>query len=207
MKKLAAVLRQDSLYPHPERLIPFEGNHDTKRFLSEPGATTDELRLAFGLLATLRGMPQIYAGDELAMQGGDDPDNRRDFPGGFPGDPHNAFLATGRTADEAAMHDWVAQLLRVRHQHAALQGGEQQNLLVTDRAIAFSRTRAGERILVAVNTADQPAVLTVRLNGTNLAGTHRLVPLLQPETGDANVADDAAVLHLQPRGIAIFTAE
>ena len=86
MSKLAEVLRLDALYPHPERLVPFEGNHDTTRFLSEAGATPGKLKLAFGILATMRGMPQIYSGDEIAMMGGEDPDNRRDFPGGFGGD-------------------------------------------------------------------------------------------------------------------------
>ncbi len=40
MSKLAEVLRLDALYPHPERLVPFEGNHDTRRFLSEAGRHT-----------------------------------------------------------------------------------------------------------------------------------------------------------------------
>ena len=61
MTEVATVLGQDSLYPHPERLVPFLGNHDTKRFLGEPGATTDELKLGFAMLLTMRGMPQIYS--------------------------------------------------------------------------------------------------------------------------------------------------
>jgi glycosidase len=80
MTAIADVLGSDKLYPHPERLVTFIGNHDTRRFMSEPGATLAALHLAFGLLATLRGMPQLYYGDELAMTGGEDPDNRRDFP-------------------------------------------------------------------------------------------------------------------------------
>jgi neopullulanase len=78
------VFCQDRLHPHPQNLVTFFGNHDTTRFLNETGATRDELKLAFALLATVRGMPQVYSGDEIAMQGGEDPDNRRNFPGGFP---------------------------------------------------------------------------------------------------------------------------
>jgi glycosidase len=59
-----------------------------------------KLKLALGLLFTLRGMPQIYSGDEIGMTGGEDPDNRHDFPGGFAGDAHNAFSGAGRTAAE-----------------------------------------------------------------------------------------------------------
>jgi hypothetical protein len=31
MGALADVLAADALYPHPERLVPFAGNHDTSR--------------------------------------------------------------------------------------------------------------------------------------------------------------------------------
>lgn len=99
MTDLEAILRQDSLYPHPERQVHFFGNHDTTRFLTEAKGSLPRLKEALGLLATLRGTPEFYAGDEIAMPGGADPDNRHDFPGGFPGDAANAFNAATRTAD------------------------------------------------------------------------------------------------------------
>ena len=99
MQKIVDVLQHDELYPHPETLVTFLGNHDDRRFMSEEGSSPAKLKAAFSLLLTLRGIPQIYSGDEIAMAGGDDPDNRRDFPGGFPGDPHNAFTAR-RTAEQ-----------------------------------------------------------------------------------------------------------
>jgi len=68
-----------------------------KRFLTDASGSQEKLKLAFSLLATLRGIPQLYYGNEIGMTGGDDPDNRHDFPGGFPGDGHNGFLASGRS--------------------------------------------------------------------------------------------------------------
>ncbi len=84
MDHLADLLRADALYPHPERLSAFLDNHDVSRFLSESGADRARQKLALAFLLTTRGMPQLYSGDEIAMTGGDDPDNRHDFPGGFP---------------------------------------------------------------------------------------------------------------------------
>src|SRR5271170_7922828 len=89
--KIADVLRRDELYPHPENLITFFANHDIARFASAPGSSLAKEKLAFGLVLTLRGIPELYYGDEIAMSGGDDPDNRRDFPGGWPDDRQNAF--------------------------------------------------------------------------------------------------------------------
>jgi glycosidase len=125
MSKLATVLGQDNLYPHPDRLVPFLGNHDRQRIAEE--VPDDSLRrVASAFLLTTRGMPQLYAGDEIAMKGGDDPDNRRDFPGGFPGNAQDAFAQAGRTAEQQAEFAWIAGLTRLRREHAALQcGGEQ----------------------------------------------------------------------------------
>ena len=179
MKMLEHTLADDWLYPHPERLVPFFGNHDTRRFLSEPRTTTAELKLAFGLLATLRGMPEIYSGDEIAMQGGEDPDNRRDFPGGFPGDPANAFTSSGRTSMQQDLFDWTSGLLRYRASHPVLQTGQLQTLFADETAIAYLRTPSmagctargsGERYLIVVNNAEKPRLLTLETEATALAG-------------------------------------
>jgi neopullulanase len=176
---LEDVLRQDWLYPHPERLVVFLGNHDTMRFLSQPGATIPDLKLAFALLATLRGMPQIYSGDEIAMRGGNDPDNRHDFPGGFPGDSEDAFTAAGRTPEQADVHDWAASLFHFRHNHPVLATGLQQDLLVDPTAFVLARAASltqgcaadsGEHIVVALNSSGQPRDLAINLDRTALQG-------------------------------------
>jgi hypothetical protein len=69
-------------------------------------------------LLTMRGMPQVYSGDEIGMTGGDDPENRHDFPGGFPGSKRDAFTASGRTPEQDKMHEWVAGLLHFRNGHS-----------------------------------------------------------------------------------------
>ncbi|PYT97858.1 MAG: hypothetical protein DMG38_18025 [Acidobacteria bacterium] len=77
--RIADVLRHDALYPRPDWLVPFFANHDVPRFASAEGSSSAKLKLAFGLTLTLRGIPEIYYGDEIGMPGGGDPDNRRDF--------------------------------------------------------------------------------------------------------------------------------
>jgi len=187
MTALVEIMRQDRLYPHPERLTVFFGNHDTKRFLSEPGATPERLKLAFGLLATLRGMPEIYSGDEIAMRGEDDPDNRRDFPGGFPGQKDNGFVADGRTNDEQAMFTWTSQLLHLRAHHSALQFGAQQNIFADDTTLVFVRTAdtahgcanssSKDRVVVILNKATITKTLTIPTAGTALEGCRDIAPL------------------------------
>jgi glycosidase len=185
MLDLDEVLSHDWLYPHPERLVTFLGNHDTARFMSQPGASAADLRLGFALLATLRGMPQIYYGDEIAMRGDGDPDNRHDFPGGFPGDGQNAFTAAERTPEQAEMHDWVASLLGFRQHHAVFATGEQQDLFFDESAFIFVRTpdlkrgcgaSSGDHYLIAVNASDQPRDVKLDLNRTALEGCTQFTP-------------------------------
>lgn len=172
MTKLAETLRFDALYPHPDRLVPFLGNHDTTRFLGEKGASLQRMKLAFTMLMTMRGMPQIYSGDEIAMTGGEDPDNRRDFPGGFAGDLHSAFTPTGRTQEQEEMHAWVKQLAALRRGHTELQEGEQQILFAGKDTLVFVRGQhgsAGRRIVVAINRAASNQDLHIPVGDTAIA--------------------------------------
>ncbi|HET9086038.1 MAG TPA: alpha-amylase family glycosyl hydrolase [Acidobacteriaceae bacterium] len=210
MTRLSEVQRQDWLYPHPERLVTFLGNHDTTRFMSEPGATADRMKLAFGLLATMRGMPQIYSGDEIAMTGGKDPENRHDFPGGFSQDrtdasAKDAFTAAGRTPEQEAMHAWVQGLMQLRAKHEALKTGAQQDLLVDDTGLVFARiqvdntqagqaakpvpvTGNGETLLVLMNKSGAPRTFHLDFSHTALTGTQSLNPLW-------NTKDQVSVSH------------
>lgn len=175
--RIAGVLREDSLYPHPELLVPFFANHDVPRFRSAGGATPEKLKLAFGLVATLRGIPELYYGDELAMTGGADPDNRQDFPGGWKEDKSNAFTSEGRTAEQQATFLAVQKLLRIRREHRALQGGRLWHLFSDDSSYVFLRESDEERILVVFNNAKESRTLVVPTVNTPAAGTASLISL------------------------------
>lgn len=205
--RLTDVLRQDSLYPHPERLVPFFGNHDVVRFMSEPGATLSRLKLAFAVLTTMRGMPEIYAGDEIAMQGGEDPDNRRDFPGGFSTAGPDAFTRAGRTAEQQQVFAAVKDLLALRRAHSALQTGAEQVVHADTDAFAFVRSATAEsgdeKVLVVVNKGKARRSVTVPTDDTALAGLMHSGKLY----GDGAklvVAPHAIELELAPESATLF---
>lgn len=188
LTRITDVQRQDWLYPHPDRLTTFFGNQDVPRFLAQPGATPARMKLAYGLIATLRGMPQIYFGDELALTGANASDNRQDFPGGFPGDTNNAFTAAGRTPAQQAMFTWVQGLLQLRAQHPVLQTGLQQDLLADSSGMVYVRFPAppsgrpgaaaatGELMIVALNKSNAPRTFHLDLSRTVLDGVTSLTP-------------------------------
>lgn len=161
IREVAMMLARDHLYVNPNLLVTFLGLHDVPRFISEPGATIGGLKLAFTFLMTTRGIPLIYYGDEIAMPGGGDPDNRRDFPGGWPGDARNAFEASGRTADEQAVFEHVRQLIRLRAELEPLRRGRLVHLVVTEQAYAFARLTQTQSVIVVFNNDTKPATIAI----------------------------------------------
>ncbi|HEY0174661.1 MAG TPA: alpha-amylase family glycosyl hydrolase [Pyrinomonadaceae bacterium] len=175
---LRHVLRADSLYPDPSRLVTMANNHDTRRFMSLEGAGVEGAMLHLAYVLTIRGTPQIYAGEEIAMEGGDDPDNRRDFPGGFPGDARDAFTRVGRTPVEQRVFEWTRDLLRLRREHAALRRGSQLDLHFDDDSYVYARRDGGETIVVALNRAAAPKEMTFPASYLDASDGARLEPLL-----------------------------
>src|ERR1044072_3628699 len=138
VRKLQQVLAHDHLYPRPDSLVPFIGVHDMQRFMSEKGATVEGLKLAQTFIMTTRGTPLLYYGDELAMPGGGDPDNRRDFPGGFAGDERNAFEKSGRTSIENEVFEHVKRLAKLRADLPALRRGTLVHVYDEERQTVFA---------------------------------------------------------------------
>jgi glycosidase len=200
--KIVNVLRQDSLYTRPDLLVTFIGNHDTRRFMGEAGASKEKLKAAFSLLLTIRGIPQIYSGDEIGMPGGDDPDNRHDFPGGFPGDSRNAFTSGGRTLQEEEIFAHVQSLLRLRQAHPALRGGRQQHIGWDDTYYAFLRQTRDEKLLVVFNNAPEQREVRVPLQDTVIENAKEAERLFGE--GQAHVEGGTFQVELPATSVAIY---
>jgi len=200
--RIADVLRHDSLYVHADSLVTFFANHDVPRFLSAAGSSPARLKLAFGLTLTLRGIPQLYYGDEIGIPGGGDPDNRRDFPGGWPGDLENAFSAEGRTAEQQDLFGYVQSLLRLRREHQALQSGKLWHLFSDETAYVFMRETEEERVLVVFNNSAEPRRLELPLHDTPAQGAAGFTRLLGQATAD--VSNGEVQIALPSQSISIF---
>ncbi|HRH46681.1 MAG TPA: alpha-amylase family glycosyl hydrolase, partial [Pyrinomonadaceae bacterium] len=117
----------------------FLGVHDMERFMNEKGATIEGLKLAQTFIMTTRGTPLLYYGDEIAMSGGGDPDNRRDFAGGFAGDKTNAFDAAGRSREQNEVWNHLAKLGALRQKYESLRTGKSLDLLDEEQQMAYAR--------------------------------------------------------------------
>ena len=205
VRELAVMLARDHLYHAPERLVTFLGLHDVDRFMNAPAADTTGLRLAWTFLFTARGIPLIYYGDEIAMPGGADPDNRRDFPGGWPGDPRDAFEASGRTPAEREVFDHVRLLAALRRDRVELRRGPMSMLLAGEQTLAWSRTSGRAASIVALNNAPGEQSLRIDVSTLELdsgAVLRDALGLVEPVT----VRGGAIELALPARSAAVLLA-
>lgn len=157
IREVSQMFARDWIYPKPSVLVTFLGVHDMERFMNEKGATIDGLKLAQTMIMTSRGTPLLYYGDEIAMPGGPDPDNRRDFPGGFPGDTRNAFTAQGRTAQENEVWNHLAKLGSLRQLYEPLRRGRSLDLVDEEQQFAFARLSDKAAVIVIFNNDTKPA--------------------------------------------------
>ncbi len=156
----------DYLYEDPDHVMAFIDNHDTDRYLKN-GRDTLMLKQALALLLTVRRIPQLYYGTEILMNGTKevtDGNVRKDFPGGFPGDTHNAFTREGRTKQEQAMFQWLSRLLHWRQDNPVITRGRQTQFIPYEGVYVIARILE-DRALDQPNHVVTRTVLTV-LNGT-----------------------------------------
>jgi glycosidase len=204
LRDVAMMLARDHLYRDPSALVTLLDLHDVPRFMSEPGATIASLKAAFTFLATVRGTPLVYYGDEIAMPGGRDPDNRRDFPGGWKEDARSAFESVGRTANEELVHAHVKALLTLRQGTPALRRGRTVNLHVADKSWVYARLHEGRPAVVAFNTGTERATLDLSAGPLVLADGSPLEDRLN-SGAEARVEAGRLRLSLPPGSSAVFT--
>nr|MDQ3043381.1 alpha-amylase family glycosyl hydrolase [Acidobacteriota bacterium] len=158
MRALRDVLKYDGLYPNINRVTTLQNNHDTDRFMSLKDATLEGAMLHTAFILATRGIPQLYYGEEIAMTGGHDPDNRKDFPGGWREDSVSKFTKEGRKSDERKMFDWTQKWIKLRRQNRALRDGQTVDIFYDKDTYVFGRKFVGERngetVILAFNFSD-----------------------------------------------------
>jgi glycosidase len=145
---------------------------------------------------SVRGIPQLYAGEEIAMEGKEDPDNRRDFPVA-------AFTADGRDAKERQMFDWTRAWIGMRREHPALRSGRLIDLFSDDETYVFARQTGAETVVVAFNRENKRREISVPIGSIGVKDGVTLKSLIG-EASSARVVNGEAKLTLSPQTAIAF---
>lgn len=118
------------------------GSHDTWRLGEIAKENLAGLKLAILFQMTYIGTPHIYYGDEIAMQGGKDPDNRRPFDWHW----YKNYKATD-------LRDYYKELIAVRKSQLLLQKGLIR-FIENDELLIYERFIHNDRIVIIINNSD-----------------------------------------------------
>ena len=196
------TLSLDYLYPEPENLVLFGGNHDMARMFSIAGGDFDRYRMNLVFLMTMPRIPQFYTGDEILMtstvKGRDDASYRRDFPGGWAGDKVNAFTGAGLSEKQRAAQELVRKLANWRKNEAVIHSGRLMHFGPEQNTWVYFRYNNDKRVMVAMNLNDKPMALPTARFQEMLKGAASGVDFLSGKTVEL-----AHELRLAPKSVVV----
>ena len=189
IEEIHHFLSKDFLYPDPGNLVTFLDNHDVMRAIDLVHGDIQRFKMAFQLLLTTRGIPQIYYGSEIGLEGGDDHGFiRRNFPGGFSDDERNAFESDGRTAREDDIWHFMRNLIELRKKHKALSFGDLKHYPVFDEFYVYKRSFKDEEIILIANNKVEDRKFDLKKVNKILSGREVMQNLKTEEM--INLSDD-----------------
>lgn len=155
---LGEVITQSyNTYDNAHRMGTFIDNHDVPRFINalQVGSEqdrTDKLKQALTFMMTYTGIPILYYGTEIAMDGGADPDNRHDMD-------WNA---------RTEVTDFFKKLTGIRKSNPSLTYGDIAVLRAEQDFLCFERNYEGRKVVVAFNNTKNKVSYEVKLIETDL---------------------------------------
>jgi len=187
MIKVYNNFANDYLYPNPTNILVFAENHDTQRINEIYKSNFNKYKLVMTLLATVRGIPQLYYGSEIGMLGNKnkgDGDIRRDFPGGWPTDKNNAFTKKGRTLNQQKWFSFTKKLLNWRKNNPVVQTGKFIHYIPQNNVYVYFRFNKEKTVMIILN--NNPKAQTIKLNrfSENLKDFNKGIDVLTNTTFD-----------------------
>jgi len=142
-------------------------SHDTPRFRSVAGREMHHLGAA--MLMTLPGLPTIFAGDEIGLEGVHPEDSRRPIP-------------TDTDAWDHGTLDLYRNLISLRRAHPALRSGGLRWMYCDEDVVIYERALDHQALVIQVSRdTHEPVIADAR--AVNLTGGPDLIPG-QPMPGD-----------------------
>ncbi len=161
MPKIYHVLAQDFLYGNPMNNLIFLDNHDLSRIFEYLRGDFRKFKMLMGILATMRGIPQLYYGTEVLLQGDKSKGDgfiRKDMPGGWPGDHKNTFTGENLNNEQNQALYYTRALFNWRKNNEIIANGALKQFLPNDGLYVYARYNEKGTILVLVNNNERHLV-------------------------------------------------
>lgn len=163
MIKIYNSLANDFLYERPNDLLIFLDNHDTDRWADIVKQDTLKIKMGLALLATMRGIPQLYYGTEEGFISEDltigHGSARRDFTGKWLEGKSNLFNRNNLTPFEKEIYDYTCKLFNWRKKTPVLHNGRTMHFIPMNNEYSFVRYNKKNAVFVYANGSDKSQVV------------------------------------------------
>ena len=160
---LYEALANDFYYTRPRDILMFGDNHDMDRLLTQVGDSVLHTKMALAYILSVPRIPQIYYGTEVLLKNTAKPGDhgliRTDFPGGWEGDPKNAFTGEGLGSEALGLQDYLRRILEYRKGSAALHGGETLHFVPENGVYLLARRKGQETVVLVLNKNENAVTL------------------------------------------------
>jgi neopullulanase len=154
--KVYETIAQDIVYDDPNNLLVFMDNHDLKRAMLVADGNVERFKIALNLVLFTRGIPEIFYGTELGIEGGTrDGELRVPFPGGFSGDVRNAFTEQGRTESQNNIYNYLHELVKLRNEYPVLAKGKLRHIYPMNNLYLLLKYYEDSIAVIIINSSDE----------------------------------------------------
>lgn len=164
-------------------------SHDTYRLLNVANGVYNKVKLAVLFQMTFKGMPHIWYGDEIAMSGGKDPDNRRPFNWKYYKDK-----------ESVAIRNFYKQIIAIRKQNEEFINGGFKSILTDKNLYVFSRFLKDQESIIIINAGTSEKNITL----TPDASEEKYIDLLSER--DYNLQEGKLIINVPPMSGAVLKA-
>ncbi len=203
LAQLYYVLAQDFEYADPSKLFIFPDNHDLNRYFESQEHDFNRVKMGLAFLFTTRGIPQIYYGTEILMDGKEEEGHgyiRKDFPGGWPGDEVNAFTGEGLSEQQKEAQLFVKNILNWRKNSHVIHSGKLMQFLPEDETYVMFRYNDDNAVMLILNNNDEQS---------KDLDTSRFNEILKDYTSGKEIISgdqitDLSTIHISPKSALII---
>lgn len=127
------------------------GSHDTQRFLTECDNNVERMKLAIVFQFSYIGVPYIYYGDEVGLDGGEEPQSRK-------------CMVWNNNKQDKEIFNLYKKLIKIRKDNLALVYGNYKTMYCKENILVFQRSFNDEEIVVAINNNYKKCKVTIDFN-------------------------------------------
>ena len=127
------------------------GSHDTQRFLTESSNYLERMKLAIVFQFTYIGVPYIYYGDEIGLDGGEEPQSRK-------------CMIWEKERQNSDLLNFYKMLIDIRKENITLSYGSYRTIYCHENVIVFEREYKNEKIIVLINNNYEAKNININMN-------------------------------------------